>query len=63
MGAQNYRVTRGFLHSLMTFDAFGAVDLLGDTPLYDTEPFVGQAVSAVVHHLNRYLGAPWTETA
>ncbi|WP_203338315.1 alpha/beta hydrolase [Nocardioides limicola] len=26
-------VTRGSLHSLMTFDALGAADLLGDTPL------------------------------
>ena len=94
-GAWENRVTRGSLHSLMTFDALGAVDLLGDTPLlvvhgredaycspdlaeqvyerasgpkqlvwldaalhidlYDTEPFVGQAVDAVVQHLNRHL--------
>ncbi|HEX6076976.1 MAG TPA: alpha/beta hydrolase [Micromonosporaceae bacterium] len=27
------RVTRGSLHSLMTFDALGAADLLGDTPV------------------------------
>src|SRR6202035_552447 len=27
------RVTRGSLHSLMTFDALGSAELLGDTPL------------------------------
>jgi fermentation-respiration switch protein FrsA (DUF1100 family) len=99
-GAWENRVTRGSLHSLMTFDALGAVDLLGETPLlivhgradaycspelaeqvyqratgpkqivwldaerhidlYDTEPFVGQAVAAVVEHLNRYLAAAVT---
>jgi uncharacterized protein len=99
-GAWENRVTRGSLHSLMTFDALGAVDLLGDTPLlivhgrqdaycspdlaeqvharasgpkqlvwldaslhidlYDTEPFVGQAVAAVVQHLNRHLGSTVT---
>ena len=33
--APNWRnqVTRGSLHSLMTFDALGAADFLGDTPL------------------------------
>jgi fermentation-respiration switch protein FrsA (DUF1100 family) len=32
-GAWENKVTRGSLHSLMTFDALAAADLLGDTPL------------------------------
>ena len=94
-GAWENRVTRGSLHSLMTFDALGAADLLGATPLlvvhgrsddycspelaallherapgpkelvwldatchidlYDVEPWVGEAVAAVVRHLRRHL--------
>jgi len=95
-GAWQNRVTLASLHSLLTFDALGAADLLGDTPLlvvhgredaycspdlarqahdratgprrlvwldtarhidlYDTEPFVTQAVDAVVAHLRHHLG-------
>jgi fermentation-respiration switch protein FrsA (DUF1100 family) len=88
-------VTRGSLHSLMTFDALGAAELLAATPLlvvhgkaddycspelarrlhertpgikeirwldtqthidlYDTEPFVTQAVRATTEFLHRHL--------
>lgn len=94
-GAWENRVTRGSLYSLMTFDALGAAELLGATPLlvvhgradaycspelaarlharapgvkefvrlgtdrhvdlYDTEPYVGEAVDATVAHLERHL--------
>lgn len=89
-------VTRGSLHSLMTFDVLGAGDLLSATPLlivhgeaddycspelaqaiyervtgdkqilwldckqhidlYDTEPYVGQAVQATADFLHGHLG-------
>ncbi len=89
------KVTRGSLHSLMTFDALGAAPLLDQTPLlvvhgkadafcspdlaaalheeatgdkeivwldsalhidlYDTEPYVGQAVDAVARFFARSL--------
>jgi uncharacterized protein len=89
------RVTVGSLHALMTFDALGAAELLGDTPLlvvhgredaycspalardlherapgekeivwldarlhtdlYDREPYVTQAATAVAEFLHRVL--------
>jgi fermentation-respiration switch protein FrsA (DUF1100 family) len=92
------RVTRGSLHALMTFDALGAADLLGDTALlvvhgrvdaycapelaadlharaagekeivwlecerhtdlYDTEPYISQAVAATADFLRGHLQAP-----
>ena len=50
-------VTRGSLHSLMTFDALGAADLLADTPLLivhgERDAYCSPALAQAVHDRKR----------